>query len=80
MPQDAAELASILNWLGFAWSRDRMKAVLKEAIEKSEIWKSQKTLVLFHINKAKTILQDVARACKQNDQNGGSVEEERGYV
>lgn len=27
---DAAELASILNWLGFAWSRDRMKAVLKE--------------------------------------------------
>ena len=45
MPQDAAELASILNWLGFAWSRDRMKAVLKEAIEKSEIWKSQKILV-----------------------------------
>ena len=77
MPQDAAELASILNWLGFAWSRDRMKAVLKEAIEKSEIWKSQKTLVFFHINKAKIILQDVARACKQN---GGSVEEERGYV
>lgn len=27
---DASELASILNWLGFAWSRDRMKAVLKE--------------------------------------------------
>eukprot|EP00913_Durusdinium_trenchii_P032763 g30670.t1 len=27
---DANELAAILNWLGFAWSRDRMKAVLKE--------------------------------------------------
>jgi len=27
---DASELASILNWLGFAWSRDRMKAVLNE--------------------------------------------------
>ena len=30
--QDANELAAILNWLGFAWSRDRMKAVLKEAL------------------------------------------------
>ena len=29
--QDASELAAILNWLGFAWSRDRMKAVLQEA-------------------------------------------------
>jgi len=27
---DASELAAILNWLGFAWSRDRMKAVLQE--------------------------------------------------
>ena len=37
----------------------------------------KKLLFFFHINKAKIILQDVARACKQN---GGSVEEERGYV
>ena len=36
-----------------------------------------KNSCFFHINKAKIILQDVARACKQN---GGSVEEERGYV
>jgi len=67
---DASEMAAILNWLGFAWSRDRMMAVLKEVdIDHSGSINKREFIVC--MRKVREVeLQHVKRAMQEADRDG----------